>query len=174
LKEIYDVYLHEHNLNLKEQDLASKGQESSSSNRSICAVDVEEGGVEIWESFLKSAETVLQPVKSELEMYLEEGVYIPDKNIEFNALDWWKANTLKYNVLSKVAKDILSTPITIVTSESTFSAGGRVIDLHRASLSTETVQKLLCGADWVRSMYGLKKKCGVCFCFIFIYSNSVC
>jgi hypothetical protein len=78
-------------------------------------------------------------VKSELEMYLEEGVYIPNKNIEFNALDWWKANTLKYNVLSKVAKDILSTPITTVTSESTFSAGGRVIDPHRASLSTETV-----------------------------------
>jgi hypothetical protein len=68
-----------------------------------------------------------------------------------------------------VAKDILSTPITTVTSESTFSAGGRVIDPHRASLSTETVQKLLRGADWVRSMYGLKKKCGVCFCFFFIY-----
>jgi hypothetical protein len=174
LKEIYDVYLHEHNLNLKEQDLASKVQESFSSNRSICAVHDEEGGVEIWESFLKSAETVLQSMKSELEMYLEEGVYIPNKNIEFNVLDWWKANTLKYNVLSKVAKDILSTPITIVTSESTFSAGGRVIDPHRASLSTETVQKLLCGADWVRSLYGLKKKCVVCFCFIFIYSNGVC
>ncbi|XP_062155266.1 zinc finger BED domain-containing protein RICESLEEPER 2-like [Alnus glutinosa] len=143
-----------------EQDLASKVQESSSSNRSVFAVHDEEGGVEIWESFLKSAETVLQPMKSELEMYLEEGVYIPNKNIEFNALDWWKANTLKYNVLSKVAKDILSTPITTVTSESTFSAGGRVIDPHRASLSTETVQKLLCGADWVRSLYGLKKKCG--------------
>ncbi|XP_062150442.1 zinc finger BED domain-containing protein RICESLEEPER 2-like [Alnus glutinosa] len=143
-----------------EQDLASKVQENSSSSHSIYAVDDEEGGVEMWESFLKSAETVLQPVKSKLEMYLEEGVYIPNKNIEFNALDWWKANTLKYNVLSKVAKDILSTPITTVTSESTFSAGGRVIDPHRASLSTETVQKLLCGADWVRSIYGLKKKCG--------------
>jgi hypothetical protein len=123
LKEIYDVYLHEHNLNLKEQDLASKVRESSSSNRSICAVDDEEGGVEIWELFLKSVETVLQPVKLKLEMYLEEGVYIPNKSIEFNALDWWKANTLKYNVLSKVAKDILSTPITTVTSVSTFSVG---------------------------------------------------
>ncbi|XP_062144580.1 zinc finger BED domain-containing protein RICESLEEPER 3-like [Alnus glutinosa] len=143
-----------------EQNLASKVQENSSSSRSIYAVDDEEGGVEMWESFLKSAETVLQPVKSELEMYLEEGVYIPNKNIEFNALDWWKANTLKYNVLSKVAKDILSTPITTITSESTFSAGGRVINPHRASLLTETVQKLLCGADWVRSIYGLKKKCG--------------
>jgi hypothetical protein len=70
LKEIYDAYLHEHNLNLKEQDLASKVQENFSSSRSIYAVDDEEGGVEMWESFLKSAETMLQHVKSELKMYL--------------------------------------------------------------------------------------------------------
>jgi hypothetical protein len=73
-------------------------------------------------------------------------VHILDKSIEFSALDWWKVNTLKYHVLSIVAKDILSTPIITVTLESTFSAGGRVIDPFRASLSTETVQKLLCGA----------------------------
>jgi hypothetical protein len=73
---------------------------------------------------------MLQPVKLELEIYLKEGVYIPDKSIEFSALDGWKANTLKYRVLSKVAKDILSTPITAVISESTFSARGGVIDPH--------------------------------------------
>jgi hypothetical protein len=49
LKEIYDVYLHEYNLNLMEQDLPSKVQESSSSICLVCAVDDEEGGVEIWE-----------------------------------------------------------------------------------------------------------------------------
>ena len=76
---------------------------------------------------------------------------------DFNALEWWKANTLKYRILSKVAKDILSIPITTMTSESTFSAGGRVIDPHRASLKPETVEQLLCGADWVRAMYGLKR-----------------
>jgi hypothetical protein len=102
----------------------------------------------VWKftSHSKSAKMVLQPVKSELEIYFEEGAYILGKSIEFSALDWWKANTLKYHVLSIVAKDILSTPIITVTLESTFSAGGRVIDPFRASLSTETVQKLLCGA----------------------------
>jgi hypothetical protein len=112
---------------------------------------------------------MLQPVKSKLEIYFKDGVYIPKKSFEFSALDWWKANTLKYRILSKVAKDILSTPINTVTSESTFSARGRVIDPHRASLSTETVQKLLCGANWVRSMYGLKNKSAVSFCFIFYF-----
>ncbi|KAJ7950908.1 zinc finger BED domain-containing protein RICESLEEPER 2-like [Quillaja saponaria] len=49
-------------------------------------------------------------------------------------------------------------PITTVASESTFSAGGRVIDTYRASLSTDTVQALVCGGDWVRHKFGIKKK----------------
>jgi hypothetical protein len=49
--------------------------------------------------------------------------------------------------LSKVAKDILSTPNTTIISESIFSTEGIVIDPHRASLSIETGQKLLCGPD---------------------------
>jgi hypothetical protein len=57
-----------------------------------------------------------------------------------------------------MARDILVVPITTVASESSFSAGGRVIDPHRASLSTETVQMLLCGSDWVMALHGIKKK----------------
>ena len=98
-------------------------------------------------------------MKSDLDIYLEESVYICNEGVSshFDALEWWKINNLKYRILSKMACDILSIPITSVASESTFSAGGRVIDPYRASLSTETVQMLLCGADWVRAFYGLKK-----------------
>jgi hypothetical protein len=110
----------------------------------------------MFQSFLRTTDSVRQPIKSDLDIYLEESVFIPDEGSDFNALEWWKANTLKYRILSKVAKDILSIPITTVTSESTFSAGGRVIDPHRASLKAETVEKLICGADWVRALYGLK------------------
>ena len=42
-------------------------------------------------------------------------------------------------------------------AKSSFSAGGRVIDPYRASLSTKTVQMLLCGLDWVRAIHGVKK-----------------
>ena len=71
-----------------------------------------------------------------------------------------------------MAKDILSRPITIVTSESTFNVGGRVIDPHRASLSTENVQMLLCGGDWVRALYGMKRKCKAsAFFFLAISCN---
>ncbi|GJW62278.1 zinc finger BED domain-containing protein RICESLEEPER 2-like protein [Tanacetum coccineum] len=49
-------------------------------------------------------------------------------------------------------------PITTVASEATFSAGSRVIDTYRASLAPETVEVLLCGGDWCRSLHGLKRK----------------
>jgi len=90
---------------------------------------------------------------------LEEDVYICDKGVDlkFDNLEWWKSNQLKYYILSKIAHDILAIPITTVASESTFSAGGRVIDPSRVSLSTETMEMMLCGYDWVRALHRLKK-----------------
>ncbi|KAL0406640.1 UNVERIFIED_CONTAM: Zinc finger BED domain-containing protein RICESLEEPER 2 [Sesamum latifolium] len=93
------------------------------------------------------------PTKSDLDIYLEEGLYVckEDSYVDFNALDWWKSNTLKFRTLSNMARDILSIPITTVASESAFSAGGRVLDQYRSSLKPETVQALICTGDWLRS-----------------------
>ncbi|OMO81263.1 hypothetical protein COLO4_23680 [Corchorus olitorius] len=57
-----------------------------------------------------------------------------------------------------MARDILAIPITTVASEATFSAGSRVIDTYRASLSPESVQILLCAGDWCRNLHGVKKR----------------
>ncbi|KAL0375805.1 UNVERIFIED_CONTAM: putative AC transposase [Sesamum calycinum] len=57
-----------------------------------------------------------------------------------------------------MARDILAIPITTVASEATFSAGSKVIDKYCASLTSETVQVLLCGGDWLRKHFGVKKK----------------
>jgi hypothetical protein len=67
---------------------------------------------------------------------------------DFDALAWWKCNALKYGILSKMARDILVVPISTVALESSFSADGRVIEPHRASLFLETVQILLYDSDW--------------------------
>lgn len=69
--------------------------------------------------------------------------------------------------MSKLASDILSTPVTIVSLESTFSASRRVIDPHKASLSTKIMQMLVCGVDWVRALHMLKNKCTVNFTFVY-------
>ncbi|KAK3024681.1 hypothetical protein RJ639_043203 [Escallonia herrerae] len=89
----------------------------------------------------------------------EKGVYICEVNSEsqFDVTGRWKANNLKYKILSKMAVDILSIPITTVASEAAFSTVGRVIDPYRASLSTKTVEALICGGDWIRSLYGAKE-----------------
>ncbi|KAL7600189.1 zinc finger BED domain-containing protein RICESLEEPER 2-like [Lactuca sativa] len=114
-----------------------------------------------WSEFAQFVRTVenIQPQKSDLDNYLEEGCYICDAGpTPFDALQWWRSNSLKYRILSRMARDILAIPITIVASEATFSAGSRVIDTYRASLAPETVEVLLCGGDWCRSLHGLKRK----------------
>ncbi|XP_022714612.1 zinc finger BED domain-containing protein RICESLEEPER 3-like [Durio zibethinus] len=109
-------------------------------------------------NYVKSVETA-QPQQSDLDVYLAEGYFICEgDSTKFHALEWWKASTLKYRILSKMARDILAIPITTVASKATFSAGGRVIDTYRASLSPDTVQALLCERDWCRNLYGVKKK----------------
>lgn len=102
---------------------------------------------------------VVPPLKSELSAYLDEGIYNPNSNTDsFSALEWWRNNNMKYKILSKMTLDILAIPISTVTSESTFSAGGRVIDEFRSRLNEESIEALICGGDWLRHKYNLKKK----------------
>ncbi|XP_051152525.1 zinc finger BED domain-containing protein RICESLEEPER 1-like [Andrographis paniculata] len=108
---------------------------------------------------LVRAKEAIPVSKSELDAYLEDSVYIPDGNMSsFCALEWWRNNSMKYKVLSKMAADVLAIPISTVASESTFSAGGRVIDEYRSRLNEESIETLICGGDWLRHKYNLKKK----------------
>ncbi|XP_062003222.1 zinc finger BED domain-containing protein RICESLEEPER 2-like [Rosa rugosa] len=97
----------------------------------------------------------IEPLKSDLDVYLEEGRYTNESDVEFNILNWWKTSTAKFRVLSKMAGDILSIPISTVASESAFSAGGRVLDQYRSSLRPNTVEALICTGDWLRCEYGV-------------------
>ncbi|XP_074572365.1 zinc finger BED domain-containing protein RICESLEEPER 2-like [Curcuma longa] len=97
--------------------------------------------------------------RSELVDYLEKGRLKKNEIPKiFSCLEWWKMNRMQYPILSKMAADILAIPVSSVASEATFSAGTRVIDSYRSSLSPDTVQALLCGGDWLRKIHGLKKK----------------
>ncbi|XP_074280676.1 zinc finger BED domain-containing protein DAYSLEEPER-like [Silene latifolia] len=104
------------------------------------------------------SEDTIESRKSEVDDYLDEGCYVPHEDECFDALAWWKDKSMKFRILSRLAADILAVPITTVASEVTFSAGSRVIDPYRASLSSDAVEMLLCIGDWCRSLYGLKRK----------------
>ncbi|CAH9082434.1 unnamed protein product [Cuscuta europaea] len=69
--------------------------------------------------------------KSELDIYLVESIIEEDG--DFDILRWWKLNSERFPILSKMARDVLSVPISTVASESTFSTSGRVLDCFRSS-----------------------------------------
>lgn len=135
---------------LVERNVSLDGGEKTSSKKG----KVIPSGLSRFDKYLNSVETVA-PVKSELDIYLEEGIYRCQKEEEasqFDALAWWKANELKFKILSKMACDVLAIPISTVASEPTFCARTRVLDPYRASLAREMIQVLICGGDWVRCL----------------------
>lgn len=84
---------------------------------------------------------------SELEIYLDEPRILLE--VEFEVLDFWKGNQFLYLELSKLARDILSIPISTIASESAFSIRGRVLDQYRSSLKPDIVEALVCTRDWL-------------------------
>lgn len=87
-------------------------------------------------------------MKNEVERYsLEPCEHVDDD--DFEILAWWKMNSIKYRVLSHIAKDVFAIPISTVASESTFSTGGRIIDSFRSSLSPKMVEALICSQNWL-------------------------
>lgn len=99
-----------------------------------------------FDAFIHESSTT-QQTKSELDQYLEEAL-LP--RIPFDVLAWWKLNELKYPILSKMARDILSIPVSTVSSETAFKIGGNKLDVYRSSLQPETLEALICAKDWLR------------------------
>ena len=82
-------------------------------------------------------------------MYLLESS--EDHDVEdFHILMWRKINSSRYQVLFQIAHDVFAIHVSIVASESTFSTGGRVLDLFRSSLSPNTVEALIYIQNWLK------------------------
>ena len=88
--------------------------------------------------------------RSEADTYLDDSLVPLRDGEEFDVLNWWKRNQDQYPVLAKMARDFLAIPLSTVASESTFSTAGMVIDKYRSSLSSETVEALICAKDWLK------------------------
>lgn len=78
--------------------------------------------------------------KSELEKYLSED--IEEASNKFDILMWWKVNSARFLILARIARDVLSIPVSTVASESAFSAEGHILDAFRSSLSPNMVETL--------------------------------
>ncbi|KAL2238023.1 UNVERIFIED_CONTAM: Zinc finger BED domain-containing protein RICESLEEPER 2 [Sesamum indicum] len=82
-------------------------------------------------------------VKSELEKYFGEDVEIHRE--KFDILNWWKVNTQRFSILSKVAR-----AVSTVALETAFSTNGHVLNAFRSSLSPKIVQAIIYAQDWFR------------------------
>lgn len=137
--------------------------ESSINSNTMPKDNISSGMSELLQ-LVHSGETSVPRLSSELDTYIGEGcIFSPEAS--FDVVCWWKQNSNKYRILSRMALHVIAVPITTVASEATFSAGSRVIDPYRASLATETVQMLMCTGDWCRSLHGIKRKNKVYFYF---------
>ena len=85
--------------------------------------------------------------KSEVELYLLEPC--EKLNDKFDLLAWWKNCSVKFPILSMIARDVFSMPISTVASESAFSTGGRILDPFRSSLTPKIVEGLILTGNWL-------------------------
>jgi len=82
----------------------------------------------------------------------ELSAYLDSDNVtsyedDFDLLLWWHDHKLTFPILSIMARDIISVPVSTVSSESCFSLTGRIIEERRRRLSLETVEMLTCIKD---------------------------
>ena len=89
---------------------------------------------------------------NENDKYLDENCESRRGDVKFEILGWWKANSNRYQVLSKLARDVLAVPVSTVASESAFSIGGCILDPFQSSLSPLMVQNLVCAQDWLQAL----------------------
>ena len=83
----------------------------------------------------------------------ELSAYLDSDNVtayedDFDILLWWRDHKLTFPILSIMARDIMSVPVSTVSSESCFSLTGRIIEERRGRLLPENVEMLALIKDW--------------------------
>ena len=86
--------------------------------------------------------------RSELSMYLDSDTLAASDDDSFNLMAWWHEHKLTYPVLSLLARDVLTVPVSTTSSESAFSLTGRILEDRRRSLTSEMVEILTIVKDW--------------------------
>uniref|UniRef100_A0A0D3BBR6 HAT C-terminal dimerisation domain-containing protein n=1 Tax=Brassica oleracea var. oleracea TaxID=109376 RepID=A0A0D3BBR6_BRAOL len=84
--------------------------------------------------------------ESELDSYFKEPVLEWSK--DFDALDWWRNESSQYPILSRVARDILSVPISRGTSTRAYVADKRECPEFIVALEGKLLNAMMCDESW--------------------------
>jgi hypothetical protein len=87
------------------------------------------------------------PHASELLMYIDSDP-ITMFDDDFDLLSWWREHKTTYHILYILAKDVLTVPVSTISSEFAFSLTGKIIVERRRSLVSSMVKVLTCLKDW--------------------------
>ncbi|KAL6549859.1 hypothetical protein OROMI_020347 [Orobanche minor] len=122
----------------------------SSSSGSITSTGSSNSRNQILSNWKKVVQETKDAVTThEVDQYLDAPLELTEDEEKFDILLWWKVNDYKFLVLAAIAKDVLAIQTSTVASESCFSTGGRVIDCFSSSLTTKTVEGLICTQNWL-------------------------
>ena len=138
LEQLFELYDKKYGARQEEQQSTSTSRTSSGPKGSS------------W-SFLKrkekaSGSSSAHGSSSELIKYFESNFVIDDDKLDI--LQWWKSKQDRFPTLSMIARDILTTPVSTVTSEQAFSASNRILDDKRSRLYPDILEGLMCVKDW--------------------------
>ena len=84
---------------------------------------------------------------TDLDRYLNINLISFEDDEDFDILIWWKSQH-KYPVISIIARDVLTVPVSIAASEAAFSAGGRVVSDKRCNLAPDSIKANICVKNW--------------------------
>ena len=74
---------------------------------------------------------------------------LPKIHLDDCPLLWWKTNSTRFPVLSKLARKYLAIPATSTPSERLFSEAGNIMTIKRAQLAPNTLENLVfCKKNW--------------------------
>ncbi|KAG7582285.1 HAT C-terminal dimerization domain [Arabidopsis suecica] len=102
----------------------------------------------LFQEYLTFEESPRELGESELDSYLKEPVM--EWNKDFKALEWWKAESQKYPILSRVARDILSIPISRATSYDAYVVDRREPPEFVVSMKSKVANAMMCSKKWLR------------------------
>ncbi|XP_057473026.1 zinc finger BED domain-containing protein RICESLEEPER 2-like isoform X1 [Actinidia eriantha] len=145
LRKLFDEYMAEYEASCCVE--ATSNKSSDEGTPSVISTNL------IEDFFKFSEEEDIFQSKTELDVFLEEKLYrsqTPSDEEDFDILQWWKANSSKFRVLSRMARDVLAIPVSSVASECAFSTHGGVLSEFHSSLLPSTVEALVCSQDWIR------------------------
>lgn len=107
-------------------------------------------GCEFWkQQVVMSHESKRSANSNELSVYLEQQYDIDES--EFDLLAWWKGNTKKFPLLSRMARDVLAVPVSTISLEKVFKQDEVQIWEKEDLLGDESVERTECLKDWIRA-----------------------